>query len=49
MVVIFALGVCSFTCTFDSLSDESPHEVGAVLTPVWPSEGVHLRDNTKTQ
>lgn len=37
--------VCVYTCTFDSLSDESPHKVSAVLTPVWSSECVHLHDS----
>lgn len=34
-------GVC-FTCTLDSLSDETPHEVGTVLAPVGASECVNL-------
>lgn len=35
--------VCIFlTRTLDSLSDEPPHEVGAVLAPVGPPEGVDL-------
>lgn len=34
-------GVC-LTCTLDSLSDETPHEVGTVLAPVGASECVNL-------
>lgn len=30
------------TWTANTLCDEAPHEVGAVLTPVWPSKGVYL-------
>lgn len=31
-----------FTCTLDSLSDETPHKVGAVLAPVGASKRVDL-------
>lgn len=31
------------TCTFDSLSDQTPHEVGTVFTPVRTSERVNLQ------
>ncbi len=35
--------VCAcVTCTLDSLSDETPHEVGTVLTPVGASECMNL-------
>ena len=35
--------LCScVTCTLDSLSDETPHEVGAVLTPVGAPERMNL-------
>lgn len=30
------------TWTANALCDEAPHEVGAVLTPVWPSKRVYL-------
>lgn len=30
------------TWAADTLGDEAPHEVGAVLAPVRPSEGVYL-------
>lgn len=32
----------ALTCTFHSLSNEAPHEVGTVFTPVWPSERMDL-------
>ncbi len=32
------------TCTLDSLSDETPHEVGTVLTPVGASECMNLSE-----
>lgn len=38
-VLFFFLAV---TCTLDSLRDETPHEVGAVLTPVRAPEGMNL-------
>lgn len=36
------------TWTADSLGDEPPHEIGAVFTPVWASECVHLRGRQKS-
>ena len=33
----------ALTCTFHSLSNETPHKVGTVFTPVWPSECMHLK------
>lgn len=39
--------MCVFvTCTFDSLSNETPHEVGTVLTPVRTSECMNLVKET---
>lgn len=38
--------VCEWLCVTwaaYTLGNETPHEVGAVFTPVWASEGVHLR------
>lgn len=39
----------SITCTLDSLSNEAPHEVGAVLTPVRAPERVHLEDSSRKE
>lgn len=36
-------GAGTLTCTFHSLSNEAPHEVGTVFTPVWPSERMDLK------
>lgn len=35
------------TCTFYSLSNEAPHEVGTVFTPVRAPERVHLEDSSR--
>lgn len=37
------------TCTFYSLSNEAPHEVGTVFTPVRAPEGVHLEDRSRKE
>lgn len=39
----------SVTCTLDSLSNEAPHKVGAVLTPVRAPERVHLEDSSRKE
>lgn len=39
----------SITCTLDSLSNEAPHKVGAVLTPVRAPERVHLEDSSRKE
>lgn len=36
----------ALTCTFHSLSNEPPHEVGTVFTPVWPSECMDLKKSS---
>lgn len=37
------------TCTFYSLSNEAPHEVGTVFTPVRAPERVHLEDSSRKE
>ena len=37
------------TCTFYSLSNEAPHKVGAVFTPVRAPERVHLEDSSRKE
>jgi len=37
------------TCTFYSLSNEAPHKVGAVFTPVRAPERVHLQDSSRKE
>lgn len=37
------------TCTFYSLSNEAPHEVGTVFTPMRAPERVHLEDSSRKE